>query len=898
MIRTLTLAIIAPALLFARADQASAHASGTGDRDPGRSTRAVTATRVAHGPPPVAASLEHPAWATAAVATGFVQLRPTPGAPASQRTEARVLYDDDALYVGMRMYDEAPDGIAAQLGRRDASGIHSDWAHVLVDSYNDRRTAFRFSVTPAGVQKDVLHFDDTREDLGWDGVWESATATDDLGWIAVFRIPLSQLRFSPNGGEMVWGINFGREIARAAELSWWAPVLPDGPGMVSVAGELRGLLDLRPPRRLEVLPYVAARGHSDPAGAGNPFRSASGRAGSLAAGADVRYGLTSDLTLSATINPDFGQVEADPAVVNLTAQETFFAERRPFFVEGFNIFAYDIAYNDGSGEGLFYTRRIGRAPQRNVSSIGRYSDAPLATTILGAAKVSGRTAGGWSVGLLQAVTSRETAPVMSADDTVRTYTVEPLTSYSVARAIRDFRRGRSAVGLMATATHRRLEDDPGLAFLPDQAFAAGLDFRHRFADDAWSAHGWLAASHVHGDTVAIQRLQTSSLRYMQRPDAPHLEYDPTATALSGYGGTLNLSRITGTWRGGVGGTFRSPGMEVNDAGYQYDADVRLLYANLRFHRFQPLGPFRSFSVGINPSSSWSFGNEHSHAQFNLFSNVELLNQWNGGVWMSRAFPGLARGALRGGPAIARPGGWRVNPWFNSDPRRPVRVNGWGFMAVEDEGSGWQLNGGASVAWRPSGRLDLRWSPSYNARRSDWQYVAQPVDASGERQYLFGSIDQRTVSLTTRLDFTVTPTLTLQVYAQPFVSAGAYDGFRLVTNPRASAFADRFHVLGPGEITFVPPDHPAGRGRYDVDRAGDGSTAFSFSQPDFTVTELRSNLVLRWEYRPGSTAFLVWSHGRTRSDPTGTFDLGRDLDRLAGTAGQNTVAIKVSYWLDL
>jgi hypothetical protein len=872
--------------------------------DGDRPVPTLAAVRVNPAAPLIDGRLDDPAWQQAAVATGFTQRRPTPGAPASQRTEVRVLYDDQAVYVGMRLYDDDPSGIASQLARRDASGIYSDWAHVLIDSYRDRRTAFRFSVNPAGVQKDVLHYDDSSEDVNWDAVWEVATSMDDEGWIAEFRIPLSQLRFSANGPNgstgngMVWGINFGREIARASEWSWWAPILPDVPGMVSVAGELHGIREITPPRRLEVLPYMMARGDSEPRVAANPFQSASGRSGQLAAGADLRYGLTSDLTLSATFNPDFGQVEADPSVVNLTAQETFFAERRPFFVEGANIFAFNIGFNDDSGEGLFYSRRIGRAPQRGLGGHGPFTDLPGTTRILGAAKVSGRTAGGWSIGVLDAVTSREEGAVLTWSDTLATHTVEPMTNYAVARARRDFRDGRSAIGLAATSAHRRLGDDPGLAFLPDQAYSGGVDVRHRFGNDAWTLEGWLAGSHVRGDTTALRRLQTSSLRYFQRPDARHVEYDPQATSLSGFGGTLNVWKIAGNWRGGLGGTVRSPGLELNDVGFQSSADLRLVYGNLRYHRFDAWGPFRSASVGINPSASWTFGNEHSHGQFNLFGNGELRNNWYVGFWSSRVFQGLSTGALRGGPAITRPGGWRMNLWANTDSRKPVRLSAWTFLAVEDEGSGSQQNAGVTMTWRPSGRLDFQAGPSFSNRHSEWQYVAQPLDGSGERQYVFAAIHQKTLSLTTRLNYTLTPALSVQFYAQPFISAGDYDRFRVVTDPRAAAFADRFHLFDDSEIAFVPPAEPGGWGRYQVDRSDDGNADFSFGQPSFSFKELRSNLVLRWEYRPGSTLFVVWSQGRSRIDPTGDFDLLGDFDRLLDTPGRNAVAIKLNYWLDL
>jgi hypothetical protein len=875
-------------------------------RDPERARPSLEAVRVAApvAAPVIDGRLDDAAWATAPVATGFTQMRPTPGATASQRTEVRVLYDDQAVYVAMRLYDDEPSGIAAQLARRDASGIYSDWAHVLIDSYHDRRTAFRFSVNPVGVQKDVLHYDDFSEDVNWDGVWEVATSVDEAGWTAEFRIPLSQLRFSANGSNgstgngMVWGINFGREIARASEWSWWAPILPEVPGMVSVSGELHGIRELTPPRRLEVLPYAVARGNSEPRVAGNPFQRSSGRDGSLQFGADLKYGITSNLTLSATINPDFGQVEADASVVNLTAQETFYPERRPFFVEGANIFSYEIGYNDGSGEGLFYTRRIGRSPQRGLGGHGPHADLPGTTRILGAAKVSGRTAGGWSLGLVEAVTAREEGAVLTWSDTIASHTVEPMTNYAVARLSRDFRDGRSGLGFVATSTHRQLDGDPGLAFLPGRAYAGGMDFRHRFASDAWSLNGWLAGSHVAGDTTAIQRLQTNSLRYMHRPDADHVSYDPAATSLAGYGGTVNLWKVSGTWRGGMGGTVRSPGFEVNDAGFQTSADLRLVYGNVRYHRFDPIGPFRSFSIGVNPSAAWTFGNELTSSQLNLFSNYNLRNDWSFGMWSARVFDGVSAGALRGGPSIQRPGGWRGNLWVNTDQRRPVRLSASVGANLEDEGTGWQRFASSTVTWRPSGRLDLRAGPSFNERKSEWQYVAQPRDTGGERHYLFAPIHQRTLSMTTRLNYTVSPTLSIQLYAQPFVSAGRYDGFRVVTDPQAAAFTDRFHTLGPDELTFVPSEQPGGWGRYDVDRTGDGVVDYSFAQPDFNFRELRSNLVLRWEYRPGSTLFVVWSQGRSSVDPTGAFRPLEDFERLMEAGGRNVVAVKLNYWLDL
>ena len=853
----------------------------------------VRAERLSGEAPALDGRLDEAAWGRAEAASSFTQRFPAPGTPATQRTEVRVLYDDAAIYVGMRLHDEVAAGIAAQLGRRDANGIYSDWAHVLIDSYHDRRTAFRFSVTPRGVQKDVLHYDDFEEDVNWDAVWEVATSQDEGGWTAEFRIPLSQLRFSP-AEEAVWGINFGRDVARLSESAWWSPVLPGVAGFVSLAGELHGIRELQPPRRLEVLPYGVAQGSQVPVAGGDPFRTGGGRDGTLAFGGDVKYGLTSDVTLSATINPDFGQVEADPSVFNLSAQEVFFAERRPFFTEGSNIFGFGIGFDGGSGESLFYTRRIGRSPQRGLD--GEHTDAPLTTTILGAAKMSGRTAGGWSVGFMDALTAEELGRTFEADS-IGGYTVEPLTNYGVARLMKDFGAGRSRIGAIATSTHRRLGEDAGLSFLTDQAYAGGVDVRHRFGSDGWDFNGWLASSLVLGDTAAMQRLQRNSSRYYQRPDADHLAYDPRATSLAGYAGQLGLWRVAGAVRGGVGGTFRSPGFEVNDAGFQTGADLGLVYGNINYQRFEPIGPFRSVGGGFNPSVGWNFGGDRLHTQANVFSHAMFRNNWSVGMWGSRVLEGLSTGALRGGPAILSPGAWRGNVRVNTDSRNRVWLNAWSFWERSDERTGWMRNGGVNLNVRPSGAVDVQFGPSLNERSGDWQYVTQVEDAAGETRYVFAGFRQRTLSLTTRLSYTFTPALTLQLYAQPFITAGEYGAFREVVAPRAAGFADRFHVFTPAELTYVEPADPDGWGEFEVDRDADGTAEFSFGEPDFSFKELRSNLVLRWEYRPGSTLFLVWSQGRSRVDPTGRLDVRDDFDALLGAAGTNVLALKANYWLD-
>lgn len=861
----------------------------------GSPVKRVEARAVLAEPPRLDGVLDDAAWQPAEPATDFVQMRPVPGAPATRPTEARVLYDASAIYVGMRMYDH-PDSVVSQLARRDASGVYTDWAHVLIDSYHDRRTAFRFSVTPRGTKKDVLHFDDSSEDVNWDAVWEVAVAIDSLGWTAEFRIPLSQLRFSRNDdGDLVWGINFGREIARNGESAWWSPVLPDVGGFVSRAGELHGLAGIGAARRLEVMPYAVAGLTRAPGEPGNPFYEANDPLGNV--GVDLRYGITSNLTLSATINPDFGQVETDPSVVNLTAYETFYPEKRPFFTEGSNIFEFKVGVDDGSGEGLFYSRRIGRAPQRSIG--GGYVDRPDVTTILGAVKLSGKSSSGWTIGLLNAVTAEERAHVAQADGSVVETPVEPLTNYLVGSLARDFRRGESTVGMLFTATHRRLGDDGVFDFLPTSAYAAGVRGRHRFAAGTWEASGYIAASHVRGGETAIERLQRSPARYFQRPDADHVELDPTRTSLTGAVVNFGLWKIGGNVRGGIGGHVRTPGFEVNDLGFQTEADIALFFGNLRYHQFDPVGTFRNFTIGINPSIGWTTGGERYWSQIGHWANAQFTNFWEGGWWVGLRPQMLNVVALRGGPAIVRPASVRYEFWLEGDSRKPVSwgLGYWGGTEFDGDGND-------GTAWfrltvRPSPSLNLSLEPRVARNRPSWQYVGRPV-ADGERHYLVGDLDQTTASLTTRLNLTLSPTLSFELYAQPFISGGQYSDFRRVVRPRAERFADRFEPL---DATY---DAAAGTYRADLD--GDGVGELEFANPDFNFKEMRGNAVLRWEFRPGSTLYLVWSQSRTASLSGGDlvgerFDLGRDLGRLFNleddvrTPVTNVFMIKVSYWLN-
>jgi hypothetical protein len=848
-----------------------------------RAVPALPAVRVEGAPPVIDGDLSDSAWALAPVATSFVQFDPDEGAPASQPTEVRVLYDDDALYVAFRAWESDPSEIRAQLTRRDVSSS-SDQVHVLIDSYHDRRTAFHFAVNPLGVKMDLYRYDDTGEDLSWNAVWDVATRIDEEGWTAEFRIPLSQLRYS-GSEEQTWGINFARDIARLNETSVWAPLSRDEQAVVSRSGELRGLSGLGANRRLEVLPYTVARATRAPGDPENPFHESTALGGEM--GADLKFGITNNMTLDLTVNPDFGQVEADPAQVNLTAFETFLPEQRPFFVEGAGIFRFGIGIGDGDGgnESLFYSRRIGRAPQGHFQPRDAWVDPPSQTRILAAGKLSGKTEGGWSIGVLNALTGNAEARAIHHDGTHDRQVVEPLTSYSMARVQRDFRDGGSAVGGTVTGTIR---DESGAADLAlrDLALSGGIDARHRFRDGTLEIRGYLLGSRVSGSTEAIRRTQRSSARYLQRPDNTHTEYDEDRTALEGWSTTVEMMKVGGgPWRFGSISQIRSPGFEVNDLGFMSGADRIFQAGWVGYRQNRPGTHLRGWGVNSNLWSGWTFGGEHQDMGGNLNGNLALNNNWNAYAGVALNGSTLSPTLLRGGPMFRVERG--MNGWggVNTDSRRSVQGNvnmNWG---VRPESDSWNLNTSTSLRWRPSGRATIRTGPFHNRRVEDRQWLGTTGSAE-DPIYLFGRLEQRTTGVTARVDFAVSPTLSFQLYAQPFLSTGHFTEMRRVGDPRGDTYRDR----------MVPLATTRGEdGSIVADPEGDG-TARSLGNPDFSVGQFRSNAVVRWEYRPGSTLFVVWSQGRDDRDTDGTLGVGEGFGNLFDRPAENRLMVKLNYWL--
>jgi hypothetical protein len=853
---------------------------------------AVAAVRIEDQALRLDGSLDDAAWTGAQVISGFTQVEPVDGARPSERTEVRVAYDANALYIGARMYDAAPGQIESRLGRRD-SHTSSDLFTVAIDSYHDHRTAFRFSVNPAGVRMDdVTANDDGHGDRSWDPVWEVATSIDGDGWVAELKIPFSQLRFSTEPVQE-WGFNFSREIFRTNEVTTWQWVRNTERGYASHFGHVAGLRDIPQPRRLEMLPYTTVKADFDQAAdPTSPFND--GSAESLGLGLDLKYGVTSDLTLDATFNPDFGQVEVDPAVVNLSAYETYFEERRPFFVEGANIFRF------GAGSGgfvfgapeLFYSRRVGRAPSRPASEPGGFVDNPASTSILGAAKLSGKT-GAWTIGIVDAVTSQEFAQVQAADGARGSRPVEPRSNFGAVSLRRDFRDGDSGVGVMGTSVHRDLGDE-AFTGMRDAAYSTGFDFFHRFGSDQWALNGSVSASHVQGDAESMVAAQRSSARYYQRPDQDYVTLDSAATSLSGYATSLTVGKVAGNWTVGTDLFAYSPGFEINDGGFQTQADQ--IFHGMRVSRrwLDPGSIFRSKVLSATWAQTWNFGGTRLSQEAYFGLQAQLLNYWRFYVRSRYSLAGMSDGMTRGGPMMASPASWRTDASLSSDSRRPVSAR-LSANYRRDEYDGYSTYLGSAVSIRPSGAVNLSVSASYSESRSDAFFVTRRTDAMAlvtyGTRYVFGDLDRKTLSGTLRADIAISPKLTIQWYAQPLVAAGDYSSFKELVAPSEYEFS-RY-----GEDGGTTLDFDADENRYsaDPDGVGDAPT-FTFSNPDFSFRSLRTNLVIRWEYNPGSTLFLVWNHGRAGNSADPTFGGLGDLGTLLDDTMRNTFMVKFNYWL--
>ncbi|MFH2107340.1 MAG: DUF5916 domain-containing protein [Chrysiogenia bacterium] len=850
------------------------------------------ASRINPHPPVIDGKLTDPAWQHGEKewGSGFIQRTPEEGKSPSQPTEFKILYDDKNLYIAIRAFDSEPEKIEKRLSRRDL--LEGDYVDVQIDSYFDRRTAFAFAVNAAGVKRDKLIANDGgRQDENWDPNWTVNTAVDEMGWSAEMKIPFNQLRFADRP-EMTWGLHVTRYIHRLQETSDWNLIPQNASGWASQFGELRGLSKIQPKKQIELLPYSLGKLHFSQQEEGNPF--APGRAGGLFAGVDGKIAVTNDLTLNFTINPDFGQVEADPSQVNLSAFESFFQEKRPFFVEGSNILNYQIMGGDGgfSMDNLFYSRRIGRRPHFAPElSDNEYADTPQNTSIYGALKLTGKTRNGWSLGILESLTGKEQAAIDFSGER-RLETVEPATNYFLFRAQKDFRQGDTIIGGMLTAVNRNL-GEPNLDTLHKAAFSGGLDIFHSWKKKTYYFSLKTVFSNVSGSKESIQDTQESPVHYFQRPDADHLAYDTEQTSLTGHGGTLSFGKQGGgrlNFSAGV--TWRSPGLELNDMGYLRSSDRIMQWVWAGYTIGKPFAIFQRVYLNFNQWKGLDFGGNELFAGGNFSFSCKFKNYWSLGTGINVEGKGLSPNALRGGPALLTTGGW--SHWFEiaSDSRKKMNfyfgaANYWGVSQSNRFQDAW-----FGVTFRSSQALSISLAPTYSSNRCELQYV-DTVTAGNEPRYVFAAIDQKVFRLVLRLNFSLTPDLSIQYYGQPFIASGNYSQFKHITDPRATAYANRFHVFTADEIAYDENENS-----YRATEGGNAGNSFNFANPDFKFLEFRSNLVLRWEFKPGTTLYLVWSQGRTQDFSNSNFTLGHDFSRIFSIYPENIFLVKFTYGFDL
>ncbi len=789
------------------------------------------------------------AWDLVDWSGNYVEWSPDENTEPSQQTRLKILYDKKSLYVAFRCYDTEPDKIVSRLSRRD--GFDGDWVEINLGSVGDKRTAYSFTISVSGVKgEEYITNDGGSWDNTWNPIWYAKTNVDKEGWTAEIRIPLSQVRFG-KGKDQVWGIQSTRRYFRKEERSVWQRSPQNSPGWVSNFGELHGLKNLEPQKQLEIQPYIVTSLRNYDAEPGNPFRDGSEL--SLNGGVDGKLGITNDLTLDFTINPDFGQVEADPSAIALDGFQIFFPEQRPFFIENKNIFDYPFSSSVSNGrtfgfDNLFYSRRIGRSPQAlpNLQT-DEYSDQPNISTILGAAKFSGKTRDGWSIGILESVTEREIAKISNGLNE-RSEVVEPLTNYFVGRLQKDFNNNNTLIGGIFTATNRDIADN--VDFLHKSAYTGGLDFMHQWKNRAYYFKANLIFSNVNGSVDAINRTQKSITHLFQRENTAHVSVDDTRTSLTGIGGNVQIGKASGNWRFQTGATWRSPELELNDIGFQIRADDIRHYGWLNYRTTKPLKSMRSWLVNYNHLAVMDYGGNINEILFNVNTWLNLKNNY----WINPYFElkplQFSNVALRGGPRLKLPSSYQYGLNINSDSRKKLRFS-LSFTNTWFDDNALKSNSiGGSITYQPTNALQLSLLTTLTSNNDRLQYVSTN-EFNGDNRYINATIDQKTLSFPLRVDYILKPNLSLQYWGQPFISRGRYKDFKYITDPTATGFTNRFSEYNSDQISLQD-------GSYLIDENRDGNTDYSFFQPDFAFVQWRSNLVLRWEYIPGSEFYLVWS----------------------------------------
>ena len=821
--------------------------------------------------PKINGVLDEKIWSLGEWQGDFIQQFPYSGLPASEKSYFKILYDHSNLYVALICLDSEPDKIIDKLGRRDSRA--GDIAGIALDSYFDKRTAFEFSITVAGQKMDLKHLGDWGFDFNWNAVWDGATTRTDTGWIAEIKLPFSQIRYA-NQEQHVWGLHFYRVISRKQEANSWNPIPREAPATVYLFGELKGIENIRSSRQVEFLPYgLASYSHLQGENQEGSFE--------FNGGLDAKVGISSDFTLDLSVNPDFGQVEADPSVLNLSSFETFYEEKRPFFLEGNDVFDFELG-----GDIPYYSRRIGSAPTfSNPYSDWSVSNLPNRTTILGAAKLTGKNRNGLSVGVVNGLTAKAIGIASSESGVEKDVVVSPLTNYMASRIKRDFNEGNTVAGGVVSLVNRLSSDSVSNLLLPSSALSGGLDLLHYWKNKTYFLEVKTIASQLQGSADAILRKQLSHNHRYQRIDAEHLEVDSLREGLGGHGGLISVGKKGGKWNFHIQGQYRSPGLNLNDMGFLRQSDFMREQMQLSYEMNEPKKWIRNYSLKLYQEAEWSLGGENTSNQAG--GALMLLNKklWSFRLHYRYESFILNTRELRGGPALGNDPMYLLGVSVNSNTTKNFYGGvSYDFSSARAKNS-YENSLVLNFTWMPVKRFKI----SGQAHLWHWMYHQQYVASifgSGSTDYVVGHIDRSTTAFTFRSELYITPELSIQFYGSPYYSVGSYDSFRRVGNSQARDIQERLELL---DLTYDPALNLYS---YEKD-----SETYSFSNPDFSFMQFRTNLVFRWEYKLGSTFYFVWAHDRSgwESDHNPIGDIVGDL---FGIGGNHIFMLKANFWFSL
>jgi len=827
--------------------------------------------------PSIDGSVDDAAWDLVEWTSDYVQWEPDNGVTPTQQTKMKIVYDEKNLYVAFYCYESDMSQLERRMGRRD--DFPGDWVEINLDSFNDDRTAFSFTASVSGVKGDEFVSNNGNFDPSWNPIWYLRTDIVEDGWIAEMRIPLSQLRFGKSE-EQVWGIQSTRRYFANEERSTWQPIPANPPGWVSEFGELRGLIGLKPQKQLEIQPYLVTQLDTYEKEPGNPFRD--GADAKVVPGLDAKIGVTNDLTLDLTVNPDFGQVDADPGAVALDGFEIFFQERRPFFVENKNIFDFGF----GGADNLFFSRRIGRAPQGSAfGSNTAFAEQPLNTTILGAAKFSGKTKDGWSIGVLESVTANEFATIRQTDGTERKEIVEPLTNFFITRAQKDFNERNSFIGGIFTATNRHLNGD--FNELHKAAYSGGIDFQHNWKNREYYIDGNVIFSHVLGSVEAIEKTQRSITRLFQRPGANHVNINPNRTSLTGTGGRFEFGKAGGQkWRYNTGLIWRSPELELNDVGFLRNTDQVLQFANVDYLWLVPSETYRNMSINFEELTEYDFDGNLNRLRFELAGNVNWIKNEGTRIGIGANFNRFNNFFLRGGPRWRSPNTRYIFTSFNSDNGKKFSYNFRYVNVHADEDVFSRNRFTLGFNYQPFDAFSISFENQLQLTKDRSQYITTTTNGNKER-YVLGTMINDQLRTTLRFTYSINPNMTIQFYGQPFISRGRFSDLKYVNVAYAERFSDRVNLYSSNQISKQ-------NDTFLIDENTNGITDYSFSNPDFSFVQLQTNLVARWEYIPGSELFLVWSRGSVGNANSTNGLLDSVSDQVFNEPANDTFLVKLTY----